>query len=375
MFHYVRSRGWLCPQSSRSLRQCYAGYVLLGWLFWWSNLAHAAPPLWSEPPGARAPVPALQHLNDALIRLTEKVLPAVISLRVQTTQEVALPENHPPVPEDGRPFVTGSGFVIRADGLALTNHHVVEDSTTIEVLLYDGTMTTAMVLGADPAGDLALLKIATDTPLPVVPLGNSDTLKVGEFVVAIGSPFGFEHTVTFGIVSAKKRHFFRSGVVGGYIQTDAPITTGNSGGPLVNVYGEVVGINTATIGRGELGFAIPIAAVKNTVAQLYETGQVKRGWLGVQIRPLEREKAQALGLTTRQGGVYVHEVLPEQPASQAGLASGDVIVRFDGQEIRTPFELQSAVAATPAGKTVKVEFWREHTRRSVNISLGRMPEP
>lgn len=373
MLSCMRPRTLSLLLTRQRLWQRHAGSLLLGWLLLASSQGHATPPLWSEPHGTEAALPALQQLNEALIRLTEKVLPAVVSLRVQTVQEIALPENHPPVPEQERPGVTGSGVIIRQDGLIITNYHVVEGQTAIEALLYDGTLSPARVLGVDPAGDLALLKISTENALPILPLGNSEALQVGEFVVAIGSPFGFEHTVTFGIVSAKKRQFFRSGVVGGYIQTDAPITTGNSGGPLVNMRGEVVGINTATIGRGELGFAIPIAAVKQTLPQLYETGQVARGWLGVQIRPLGRDKAQTLGIT-RAEGVYVHEVLPEQPAHRAGLAAGDVIVRFDSLAVRTPFDLQRAVAGTPAGRTVQVEFWRQHSKRTVEIVLGKMPQ-
>jgi serine protease Do len=269
--------------------------------------------------------------------------------------------------------VTGSGFIIRADGLALTNYHVIEDSKRIDVLLHNGQETSATVLGRDPVGDLALLQIVTDTPLPVVPLGSSEALQVGEFVVAVGSPFGFNHTVTFGIISAKRRNFLRSGLVGGYLQTDAPITSGNSGGPLVNIGGEVVGINTATIGRGELGFAIPIDAVKAMLPQLHDTGHVTRGWLGVRIRPIDRDRAQNLGLDSRRG-VYIHDVVHDQPAQRAGLAAGDVIVRFDGHEVATPFDLQSAVAATPVGKSVQIEFLRQHVRQTVELALGTMPE-
>jgi S1-C subfamily serine protease len=262
--------------------------------------------------------------------------------------------------------------IIRADGLLVTNEHVVEGGTSIVVHLFDGETTTATVVGRDPVGDLALLQIATDRPLPVAPLGSSKALDVGELVVAIGSPFGFEHTITFGIVSAKQRRFLRSGIVGGYIQTDASINTGNSGGPLVNMRGEVIGINTATVGSGELGFAIPIDAVKSILPQLHITGKVKRGWLGVQIRPLDPEKLHVLGLTAPHG-VYVHGVIDAQPAQAAGIMAGDVITRFDGAMIVTPTDLQSVVALTPVGKKVDVQLVRNKAPHTVQLTVGEMP--
>jgi len=196
---------------------------------------------------------------------------------------------------------------------------------------------------------------------------------VGELVVAIGTPFGFEHTITLGIVSGKKRQFLHSGLIGGYLQTDAPLTTGNSGGPLVNMRGEVVGMNTAIVGRGEVGLAIPIDAVKAMLPQLHTAGYVTRGWLGVTLRPLERTKAQALGLAPPTG-VYVHEVMPNQPAHHAGIVSGDVIVSYDGKAIVTPADLQGAVASTPVGKKVRIELIRARARQTVEVALGTMPE-
>jgi serine protease Do len=338
------------------------------------SLALAAAPLWTESSVA-AQAPAFLHeLNAALHELTDKLLPAVVSLRVTTkSDEKGLPETHPPVPGGTPSQATGSGFIIRADGLIVTNNHVIEDSTRIEVFLYNGDTATATIVGRDPIGDLALLQMSTDAPLPVVPLGSSEVLQVGEFVVAIGSPFGFEHTITFGIVSGTHRRFMRSGVVGGYIQTDAAINVGNSGGPLVNMQGEVVGINTATVGRGELGFAIPIDAAKAVLPQLYTAGKVRRGWLGVQVRPLDRPKAHELGLTDMRG-VYVHEVLQAQPAQQAGIIAGDVITQFDRTQIVTPLDLQRAVAITPIGKKVLIQLFRKQTSHTVELTVGEMPE-
>jgi serine protease Do len=367
---------WLCrvTHGSRplwhSLRR--VGLGLIYCLLLLPQATHAAP-LWSERTATDETLPALQQFNESIVKLTQKLLPAVVSLKVQTKGEAALPKNHPPVPEDEIPSVMGSGFIIRADGLALTNHHVVEESTSIEVYLYDGETTTAKVLGRDPLGDVALLQIATTRPLPVVPLGSSGAAQVGELVVAIGTPFGFEHTITLGIVSGKKRQFLHSGIIGGYLQTDAPLTTGNSGGPLVNMRGEVVGMNTAIVGRGEVGLAIPIDAVKAMLPQLHTAGHVTRGWLGVHIRPLDRTRAQALGLAP-PAGVYVHEVMPNQPAHHAGIVSGDVIVSYDGKAIVTPADLQGAVASTPVGKKVRIELIRARARQTVEVALGTMPE-
>jgi len=334
-----------------------------------------AAPLWSERPATDEAIPALQQLNASLVALTQKLLPAVVSLKVHTKKDAdtALPKNHPLIPDDEMPSTTGSGFIIRADGLVLTNNHVIEENTSIDIRLYDGETTTATVLGRDPLGDVALLQVATQRSLPVVPLGSSAATHVGELVVAIGSPFGFEHTITLGIVSGKKRQFFRAGLVGGYLQTDAPLTTGNSGGPLVNMRGEVVGMNTAIVGRGEVGLAIPIDAIKEIVPQLHTAGHITRGWLGVQIRSLDRTKAVALGLEGPQG-VYVHEVMPAQPAHQAGIVAGDVIVSFDGKTVATPADLQGAVASTPIGKKVRVELLRARARHTVEVTLVTMPE-
>ena len=363
----------------RKLNSCRTlsrvGLLLIGLALLAASAAGAeAQRLWTEQATGQPALPALRQLNDALLDLTEQVLPAVISLRVHGERDAApdLPRNHPPVPDPSMP-ITGSGFIIKANGLAITNQHVVQDKEEIHVRLSDGTQTRAKVLGRDTIGDIALLQIESQTPLPVVPLGDSDALQVGEFVVAIGSPFGFENSVTFGMISGKRRNFLRSSAVGGYLQTDAAINTGNSGGPLLNMRGEVVGVNTATIRRGAMGFAIPIDAVKATLPQLHDYGHVKRAYLGVRIEQLDGDKITRLGLESPRGA-YVHEVLKGQPAQQAGLAIGDIIVGFDGREVNSPFDLQTAVAASPVGKTVRIEFLRQQERQTIELALGEMPD-
>ena len=352
-----------------------AGVPLIGLAFLAASAAGVeAQRLWTEQTAGQPALPTLQQLNNALLELTEQVLPAIISLQVRGERGAApdLPRNHPPVPDPSMP-ITGSGFIIKANGLAITNQHVVQGRQEIHVRLFDGTQTRAKVLGSDTVGDMALLQIETETPLPVVPLGDSDALRVGEFVVAIGSPFGFENSVTFGMVSGKRRNFLRSSAVGGYLQTDAAINTGNSGGPLLNMRGEVVGVNTATIRRGAMGFAIPINAVKATLPQLHDYGHVKRAYLGVRIEQLDGDKIDRLGLESPRGA-YIHEVLKGQPAQQAGLAIGDIIVGFDGREVNSPFDLQTAVAASPIGKTVRIEFLRQQRRQTIELALGEMPD-
>lgn len=356
---------------SRAPRHLYLSLMAL-FLLTVTSVHLEAMSLWTEKPKTPAPA-ALQQLNAALQALASDLLPAVVSLQVHTVQEtLALPNGHPPQQEATPSLATGSGFIIRADGLALTNYHVVEDSAHIEVHLYNGDTSTATVIGRDPVGDLALLQIASDRPLPVAPIGDSSALSVGEFVVAIGSPFGFEHTMTFGVVSGTKRRFMRSGLVGGYIQTDAAINTGNSGGPLINMRGEVVGLNTATIGHGELGFAIPSNAIKAILPQLYTGREVRRGWLGVQIRPLNIPQAKELGILA-PNGVYVHNVIEQQPAERAGILAGDVITQFDGHQISSPLDLQSAVAGTPIGKTVQIQLLRKRAMHMVHLTVGEMP--
>src|SRR2546427_5608908 len=262
----------------------------------------------------------------------------------------------------------GSGFIIDADGSILTNNHVVENAQKIVVKLSDEQEYEAKVLGRDPKTDIAIIKITTKTGLTAASLGDSDNLEVGEWVMAIGNPFGLDSTVTSGIVSAKGRHIGQ-GPYDNFIQTDASINPGNSGGPLINLRGEVVGINTAifsrTGGNMGIGFAIPINLVKEVLPQLRGKGKVTRGYLGVLIQKVTPEIAESLGMDQFKGAL-VADVTKGGPAENAGIKVGDVIVEFDGKPVNDSAELPLLVARTPVGKTVPVKVIRD--KKTENFS-------
>jgi serine protease Do len=267
----------------------------------------------------------------------------------------------------------GSGFIISRDGYILTNEHVIDGSDEIKVKLSDGRTFDALVKGADQKLDLALLKVETEDPLPVASFGDSDELQIGAWVMAIGNPFGLEQTVTAGIVSAKGR-VIGAGPYDDFIQTDASINPGNSGGPLFNDAGQVVGINTAIVSGGQgIGFAIPINAVKTVLEQLRSSGRVTRGWLGVAVQQMTPELAESFGLDQERGAL-VAEVIKDSPAEQAGLERGDVILAFDGHQIKEVRDLPLLVAATPVDKMVKLQILRDGKERTVKLTIGKMAE-
>jgi len=267
----------------------------------------------------------------------------------------------------------GSGFVMNRDGYILTNNHVVEDADQIKVKLANGKEYSGKVVGRDPKTDLALVKINGASDLHPLQVGNSDDIKVGSWVVAIGSPFGLEQTVTAGIVSAKGR-VIGSGPYDDFIQTDASINPGNSGGPLINMKGEVVGINTAIIASGQgIGFAIPINMAKEIVPQLQEKGHVTRGWLGVSIQEVTPELAKSFGLKERKGAL-VAQVVSGSPAEKAGIEQGDVIVGFNGKEIADSKDLPRIVASTPVGKDVTIKLSRDGKLLDRQVKVGEMEE-
>jgi serine protease Do len=267
----------------------------------------------------------------------------------------------------------GSGFIMSREGYILTNNHVVEDADQIKVKLANGKEYDAKVVGRDPKTDLALVKIQGASQLHPLKLGNSDDLKVGSWVVAIGSPFGLEQTVTAGIVSAKGR-VIGSGPYDDFIQTDASINPGNSGGPLINMKGEVVGINTAIIASGQgIGFAIPINMAKEIVPQLEEKGHVIRGWLGVSIQEVTPALAKSFNLKETKGAL-VAQVVSGSPAEKAGIEQGDVIVEFDGKEVKDSKELPRIVASTPVGETVTLKLLRNGKVVDRQVKIGEMEE-
>lgn len=283
--------------------------------------------------------------------------------------------------EEGREFEDfdskslGSGFIISKDGYVLTNNHVIKDANEIIVRLSDRRELVAEIVGSDPRSDIALLKIDGDD-LPVVRMGNSDNLKVGEWVLAIGSPFGFDYSVTAGIVSAKGRNLPRENYVP-FIQTDVAINPGNSGGPLFNLDGKVIGINSQIYSRtgGFMGlsFAIPINMVMNIVDQLKTKGKVARGWLGVLIQDVTRELAESFGMKKPRGAL-VAKVLPDSPAEKAGFQVGDVVIKFDDKKIIRSSNLPPVVGITPVGKNVKVEILRKGKKKKLTVNLGELPD-
>jgi serine protease Do len=279
------------------------------------------------------------------------------------------------VPKDYRQQSLGSGFIIDKDGFILTNNHVVEKTDEIKVKLSNKKEFNAKIIGRDPKTDLALIRIETEEDLTPLPLGDSDTLEVGDWVIAIGNPFGLDHTVTAGIVSAKYRKI-GAGSYENFIQTDASINFGNSGGPLLNTKGEVVGINSAIYSGsgGSIGisFAIPINMAKEILPQLKE-GKVVRGWLGVMIQKITPELKEKLKLKDEKGAL-VADVTRNGPAEKAGIERGDVIISFDGKEIKEMSELPFIVASTPVTKTVLVEVMRRGKKKGIKVKIGELKE-
>jgi serine protease Do len=371
-----------------------AGFVSLP-LRWQSNTAQAielfggndddsaqAEPFWREGSGHEPIVP--HGVPASFADLAEEVSHGVVNIQTKrTVTGAAMPRSFEefffgqPFQRPGREHEVpslGSGFVISPDGYIVTNNHVVEDVDEITVAFEDGHEVPAVVVGVDPKTDIALIRVQSDEELPALPLGNSDGVRPGEWVVAVGNPFGLEHTVTAGIVSAKHR------VIGehpydDYIQTDAAINPGNSGGPLINLRGEVIGINTAIKpAANTIGFAVPINMAKDVLPQLRATGHVTRGWLGVVIQKVTPELAGHFNVAEPQGAL-VSRVMPGGPADEAGLKRGDVIVEFDGKKVDEMNDLPRMVASTPVDKKVKIVVVRDGDRTTLGARVGKMEEP
>lgn len=326
--------------------------------------------------------------------IVEKVKPAVISVRIKTAapaettgtenspfprgsqmdqffRRFGMPEGPPNTPR-GRRFgqAQGSGFFISADGYAVTNNHVVENASTVEIATDDGKTHTAKVIGADPRTDLALIKVEGGS-FPYVKLADNPP-RVGDWVLAVGNPFGLGGSVTAGIVSAHGRDI-NAGPYDDFLQIDAPINPGNSGGPLFDQAGKVIGVSTAIVspngGNVGIGFAIPSKEAAKVVAELREHGSVERGWLGVQMQPITEPLAAAIGRADEKG-VLVSDVEPKSPAEKAGLKQGDVITGFNGKSIDEPRDLARAVADTKKGETSSIEIWREGKVQTLEVEIG-----
>ncbi|WP_426958759.1 Do family serine endopeptidase [Muricoccus radiodurans] len=282
-----------------------------------------------------------------------------------------------PGPEQRRGQSLGSGFIIDAQAkLVVTNNHVVEGGDEIFVVLQDNTRIKAELVGADPRTDIAVLRLTTDRQLTAVEFGNSDEAQVGDWVLAIGNPFGLASSVSAGIISARSRDI-RQGLYDDFIQTDAAINRGNSGGPLFDMQGKVIGINTAIYspsgGSIGIGFAIPSNLARGIVAQLRDGGRVRRGWLGVNIQQVTEEIAESLGLRGGARGALVARAQEDGPAAKGGVRNGDVILRFNGQEVREMRNLPRIVAETPVGTAAPVVVWRDGREETVNVTVAELP--
>ena len=281
-----------------------------------------------------------------------------------------------PEPRARRAQSLGSGFIIDPSGIVITNNHVIGDANDILVIFTDGRKLKATVVGKDPKVDVAVLKVKSDKPLKTVKFGDSDKMRVGDGVMAVGNPFGLGETVTAGIISARNRNI-DSGPYDDFLQTDASINKGNSGGPLFNLQGEVIGINTAILspsgGSIGIGFATPSATVVPVIQQLEEFHETRRGWLGVRIQPVDDTIADSLNLGTARGAL-IAGVDEKGPAKPAGLMAGDVIVKFDGKEVKESRDLPRLVAATPVGKQVEVEVIRNGKDVTKTVTLGRLED-
>jgi Do/DeqQ family serine protease len=329
--------------------------------------------------------------ENPFIRVAELVTPSVVNISTVTTgkgrtpTELFRPFGNDPffrdffdrffegMPRRRQQASLGSGVIIEKRGLILTNNHVVKDADEITVKFADKHEVKGKVVGTDAKTDLAVIRVDAKDDLPVATLGDSDTLQVGEWAIAIGNPFGLDHTLTVGVISATGRSEVGIAAYENFIQTDASINPGNSGGPLLNVRGEVIGINTAIVASGQgIGFAIPVNMARRVMEDLVKRGKVTRGWLGIGIQPLTPELAKSFGVSADEG-ILVNQVMPKSPAEAAGLKVGDLILSLDGKPLKDARQMQRLVAEAEIGKTIEVVVLRDKTKRALKIQVGEMP--
>lgn len=354
--------------------------------------ALAAPALIATPSAVLAPPAIARPAPDSFADLANKLLPTVVNIATTQTLKsgpqvsLDLPPDSPLQdlfkdflgPQNVPKHVTslGSGFIIDPAGYIVTNNHVIQDADQITVTLNDGTALPAKLLGRDEKTDLALLKVQTKKPLTATHWGDSDKARIGDWVIAIGNPFGLGSTVTAGIVSARNRDI-SAGPYDNFIQTDAPINRGNSGGPLFDMDGDVVGVNSAIFspsgGSVGIGFSIPSNLAHEIIDQLRKFGQVRRGWIGVRVQAVTQDMAEGLGLPSASGAL-VADVAANGPAGKSGLRNGDLIVRFDGKPVADSRALPLLVAETPVGKKVNIDIIRKGKKMTVQVVLGKLPE-
>jgi Do/DeqQ family serine protease len=381
----------MIPTTARATLLVSLIFVCVGGGFW----AHAL--WWDRRPAsvaAPSPINTADALQAAFVSVAERVRPAVVHIGTVQVARGQRPDiggaptdpffkdffdqffgRTPGAPRgEFRQPGLGSGVIIDKRGYVLTNFHVIRGADAVTVRLSSKQEYRGRTAGVDPKTDLAVVRFETTEELKVAALGNSDALRVGEWAIAIGNPFGLDQTVTVGVVSATGRADVGISSYENFIQTDASINPGNSGGPLVNLHGEVIGINTAIVATGQgIGFAIPANMARRITSQLIERGKVTRGWLGVAMQPITSELAQALGLSSTKGAV-VARVSPGSPAAAADLKQNDVIVSFDGTVVDDYHHVQRLAADAEVGKTVKLEIVRDRAKRTVNLKIAEAPE-
>src|SRR3989441_7499884 len=384
----------MTPSVARSVLISIVFFVCIGAGFWIHALWMTT--RWTPPPAPPSTGTTVDTLQAAFVAVAERVRPAVVHIG---TVQVARTRRPPIVPgpfaDDpffkdffdqffgpGRPGVPGefrqpglgSGVIINGRGYVLTNFHVIKGADAVTVRLSSKREYRGRIIGTDPKTDLAVVRFEPEGELAVATLGNSDALRVGEWAIAIGNPFGLDQTVTVGVVSATGRADVGIASYENFIQTDASINPGNSGGPLVNLHGEVIGINTAIVATGQgIGFAIPANMAKRITSQLIDRGKVTRGWLGVSVQPLTEELARSLGAPSGRGAV-VGRVYAGSPAASAGLAQSDVIVGYDGTPVSDYHHLQRLVAETDVGKRVSVEIIRQRATQMLELRVAEAPD-